>query len=164
VYEICYFQGIRQFHEIAGVRRTAGGQTMTSRVVETEHSLGKYNGELAEAVPDEEEWKLVVNATSGGKSFGDGNGAYYQAEYTGGDVCDHSDVTDSAVVAGSTGSRGLQRSSTARFYCGQRYDVQVSEDHTCHYIVEVKVPELCRHPLFRAPVSKKQVMKCLPVH
>jgi hypothetical protein len=38
----------------------------------------------------------------------------------------------------------------------------VKEDSTCYYIVKVSIPALCTHPLFQAPISKKQVVKCLP--
>jgi Glucosidase II beta subunit-like protein len=163
-YEICHKQGIRQFHAVTGMRRDNAGAKFTTTVVESEHILGKYDATTAETVPDKEEWMLVVNATSGGKTWGEGNGAYYEVEYTGGDICDHSDVTDAAIVAGSTSAGGgVERASTVRFFCGQAYDVAVNEDSTCHYVVQVKVPALCKHPLFRAPVVKKQVMKCLPV-
>ena len=104
-----------------------------------------------------------TGGTSGGNVWGEGSGAYYEIEYTGGDVCDHTDVTDSAIVAGSAigTSGGVERSSSVRFYCGEMYDVAVHEDSTCHYIVQVKVPALCQHRLFRAPSAKKQVIKCL---
>lgn len=165
-YEFCHKQGIRQFHEATVTRRNSAGAKVTSKVIESEHVLGNYDAAFDKAIADLEDWELVVNVTSvsGGKTWGEGNGAYYEVEYTGGDVCDHSDVTDAAIVAGSTGSGdGVERASAVEFYCGQAYDVSVNEDSTCHYVVQVKVPALCIHPLFRAPVAKKQVMKCLPV-
>lgn len=166
VYEICHKQSIRQFHEApAVVHQTSTGVKVTASTVESEHFLGLYDATTAEVIPDHEEWKLVVNVTTNGVGSGkEWGGAYYEVEYTGGDVCDHSDVTNAAIVAGSAGAGGgVERASTVRFYCGQSYDVSVREDSTCHYVVQVEVPALCKHPLFRAPVSKKQVMKCLPV-
>ena len=137
----------------------------------------------------QDEWKYVVNETSndggsGGSTAsgsnrqnqkhgtkGGGNGAYFELEYTLGTVCDDETVTDSAVVAGSSSSTGgksgnceqLYRSSSVRYYCGDSFEVAVNEDHTCHYVVTVKVPDLCEHPFFKAPVYKQQVIKCLPV-
>ena len=168
VYEYCHKERIRQFHEVTVMRKSGLSKAVPTRLVETEHTLGRYHAAVGEAdtIADdaEEEWKLVVNATIESKFYGDGNGAYYEMEYTGGDVCDHADVTESAVVAGGTGAEGgLERASTVRFYCGKEFGIAVNEDHTCHYIVDVKVPLLCEHALFRAPVSKKQIVKCLRV-
>jgi hypothetical protein len=92
-----------------------------------------------------------------------GNGAYFFEEYTKGDVCDHEDVTDSAVKAGSFGEGGIERATTVCYSCGTSLDMAVKEDSTCHYIVDISVPTLCDHPLFKAPISKRQVVKCLPV-
>ena len=91
------------------------------------------------------------------------NGSFYSQEYTKGDVCDHEDVTDSAIKAGEFGEGGIERATTVRYSCNSELDISVKEDSTCHYIVEISVPTLCYHPLFKAPVSKKQVVKCLPV-
>jgi hypothetical protein len=160
-YMFCHKQDIRQFHETSQ-KRAVGGTLVASRVVDAEHILGKYD-ETAVELPDDEEWKLVVNVTHDERDgWGEGSGAYYAVEYTGGDVCDHPDVTDSVIVAGLKGGI-VERSSTVQFFCGEYFDIAVNEDHTCHYIVRVKVPDLCYHPLFKAPVSRKQVMKCLPV-
>lgn len=162
-YEICHGKGIRQYHEVIGSHKSQSGATYTSRVVESEHFLGWFIPEDSENIyPNEDEWKHVVNVTDSAK--GEGNGAYFEIEYTAGDICDNSDVTDAAVIAGATGKGGsIARASSVRYFCGSAYDISVSEDSTCHYIVEVKVPDLCVHPLFKAPVSKQQVVKCLPV-
>jgi Glucosidase II beta subunit-like protein len=174
-YEICYKQSIRQFHESIGVIRSSVSARKAREVVESEHVLGVYDVSKEKFTIPDEEWRLVVNVTShgvsssgsgGGKSWGEGSGAYYEVEYIGGDVCDHTDVTDAAIVAGSTvGSiGGVERASSVRFFCGESYDVAVYEDSTCHYIVQVKVPALCQHRLFRAPSAKKQIIKCLPIN
>lgn len=164
-YELCYKSKIRQFHEIVGTRRNEVGALIMSKAVESEHILGKYDATLDEHKSWEDEWSIVVNSTA--ENHIEGGGTYYQVEYHGGDFCDHSDVTDSAIVAGkagATGSGGLARSSSVRFFCGPRLDIAVNEDSTCHYMVEVSVPDLCTHPLFREPVSKSQVVKCLPAY
>jgi len=149
----------------------------TSKSVDSEFILGMYDAEESEAYPREEEIYHVVNAT---ESLGDGNyggsssqpaagahrgnGAFYKQEYTGGDVCDDTDVTDAAIKAGNAGEDLIHRSTTVRFFCGQQLAIAgINEDSTCHYILEVTVPDLCYHPLFKAPTAKKQVMKCLPV-
>jgi Glucosidase II beta subunit-like protein len=158
-YELCHGQKVRQYHETVTTSKTKAGIPKMIKTVESEHILGLYKG--TEIKSKDEEWKNVVNVTK--KHTGTtGNGAYYEIEYTGGDVCDHADVTESAVVAGSHESDGVQRASSVRYMCGETMEIAVREDSTCHYIVEVRLPDLCDHPLFRAPVSKKQVVKCLP--
>jgi hypothetical protein len=177
VYEFCPGEYIRQFHETSLMDRMTGA---TSTAVETEHILGRFVPEDYAWVSKENEWKNVVNVTeidfgSGTKSSNKkknlifkasgrgGNGAYYTQEYTKGDLCDHEDVTDSAVKAGEFGEGGIERATSVRYSCGTYLEMTVKEDSTCHYIVEITVPTLCHHPLFRAPVSKKQVVKCIPM-
>jgi hypothetical protein len=148
-----------------------------STEVESEHILGKYNPKVYESTPKHMEWKNVVNATnlgigsknnkprarvSGAPTAHGGNGAYYFEEYPSGDVCDHEDVTDSAIKAGQVGEGGIERGTTVRYSCGNQVEMTVKEDSTCHYLVDVSIPALCAHPLFKAPVSNKQVVKCLP--
>lgn len=154
-YELCSFHDVRQYHEIAVASKTKSGGIVTTKKIETEHVLGRYKTDIFAHVPDDEEWRLVVNST-------EGDGAYVEIEYTDGDICDHPDVTDSAIVAGGAGAGGVARSSSIRYYCSDRYALTMKEDSTCHYIVDVKVPALCNHPLFKTPVAKKQQIKCLP--
>ena len=140
--------------------------------------MGRFQPESIQNILNEtDEWKLVVNATDKKNKLGGGGVAikasvYFEVEYQDGDICDHADVTESAIIAGGAvagaakskkpgGGGGLARSSSVHYYCGDKYDVSVSEDSTCHYLVKVNVPDLCRHPLFAAPVSKKQIVKCL---
>lgn len=137
-----------------------------SKTLETEHLLGQYDPAEATKYPGED-WRFVVNATKDDPQksllYG-GNGAYFEVEYPDGDVCDNADVTDAAIVAGTSagGSGSIARSSSVRYSCGPSYGITVNEDATCHYVVHVAVPDLCRHALFKAPVAKKQVVKCLP--
>ena len=140
--------------------------------------MGRFQPESIQNILNEtDEWKLVVNATDKKNKLGGGGVAikasvYFEVEYQDGDICDHADVTESAIIAGGAvagaakskkpgGGGGLARSSSVHYYCGDKYDVSVSEDSTCHYLVKVNVPDLCRHPLFAAPVSKKQIVKFL---
>ena len=172
VYELCPGRYVRQFHETTMMDRISG---VASTAVDTEHILGNYAKEDHETHPNDEEWKHVVNSTIGGDLFSSllypdastgggkgGNGAYYYQEYTNGDVCDHEDVTESSIKAGAVGGGHVYRACTVQYSCGNRLEMNVKEDHTCHYIVEVTVPSLCGHPLFKPPISKKQVLKCLP--
>ena len=140
---------------------------------DSEFILGKFDATVHESVTKEMDWQHVVNATDLGidsrqtkgratPTAHGGNGAYYFQEYTSGDVCNHQDVTDSAIKAGQVGEGGIERATTVRYSCGNQLDITVKEDSTCHYILDVSIPELCYHPLFKAPVSKKQVVKCLP--
>lgn len=167
-YEFCHTRRIRQFHEEIVSEKTSTGGVLMTRRVDTEHILGQYNPKLGEVYP-EEDWKLVHNVTDAPTAaqsvsfFGKGNGAYFEMEYPGGHVCDHTDVTDAAIIAGSAGAGGVERSSSVRYSCGHVPSISVREDATCHYVVHVQVPELCTHPLFMAPVAKRQVVKCLAV-
>jgi hypothetical protein len=162
-YEYCHSKNVRQFHEEIGSRQGNSGSLYISRVVQSENILGKYvaSPEDGSRITPENEWMHVVNASDTEK--GGGNGAYYETEYMNGDVCDHSDVTDAAVIAGSAKSQSIARSCSVRYYCGSNFFVSVNEDSSCHYIVEVTVPDLCEHALFKAPVTKQQVAKCLLV-
>lgn len=101
----------------------------------------------------------------GGGSQPGGNGAVYVQEYLHGDVCDHEDVSESVIRRGGDITDGIvERSSTVRFLCGSKLEiVNVQEDETCHYILDVSVPGLCEHELFRPTMTKTQVVKCLPV-
>mmetsp|Transcript_9813 Transcript_9813/g.27226 ORF Transcript_9813/g.27226 Transcript_9813/m.27226 type:complete len:596 (+) Transcript_9813:71-1858(+) len=160
-YEICHKNNIRQYHEVLGSRKNKNGAIYTSRSIEADHNLGNYQSKFAAIVP-EDEHKFVVNATD---KKGGAPKPYFELEYVGGDICDHSDVTESAIVAGSTEStqKGIFRASSVRYQCGEIYEISVSEDSTCHYIVWVELPDLCQHPLFKVPTAKKQVFKCLHV-
>ena len=173
-YEICHGTNIRQFHENHLLDSTTG---TTSKAVEAENILGLYDSEGLESFPTDHEIDFVVNATD---DLGDddfrlvatkskaiptrGNGAYFKQEYIGGDVCVTKDITDVAIKAGTVAEGSMKRATTVRFFCGNRVELtQVNEDSTCHYIIDVIIPDLCFHPLFKAPVVKQQVMKCLPV-
>jgi Glucosidase II beta subunit-like protein len=172
-YEYCHRKHVRQYHETISINIETG---LASAGTEDIYMLGFYNEDL-DSYPDEEEWKHLVNNTlspSGtssdgatGSKNGGGTGtqvaAYLSTEYTGGDVCDDSDVTDAAIKAGSVGGGRIERACSVRYMCGSDFDVRVNEDHTCHYVVEVTIPDLCDHPLFKAPVAKKRVVKCVPV-
>lgn len=159
-YEICHKQQIRQYHEATTTRRNEMGALFVARVMETEHVLGRFQEDSIVTTLWGDEGSIVVNSTA--VKHIDGGSTYYEIEYIGGDFCDGSDVKDSAIVAGAAGSGGLTRASSVRYFCGPRLDVVVNEDSTCHYTVEVAVPDLCVHPLFIEPVSKRQVVKCLP--
>jgi len=161
---------VRQFHETDKFDPKSGSY---SRVPESIHLLGAYSKEDLEGFPDEDEPKYVTNP-SGEKEQQLGVnkksgikhdvGAYFVQEYTHGDVCDHSDVTDAAIKAGNVGEGGIERATTVRYFCGEKFEMRrVDEDSTCHYVVDISVPDLCEHKLFKVPVVKKQVIKCLPV-
>mmetsp|Transcript_8021 Transcript_8021/g.11570 ORF Transcript_8021/g.11570 Transcript_8021/m.11570 type:complete len:176 (-) Transcript_8021:191-718(-) len=172
MYKFCYGGQIRQIHEGDTVDPKTGQPT---RFIETQHVLGGFSVVLDE-FPDEEEANYVVNHAKGheGSATADviartegsrsRTGAYFVQEYTGGDVCDDSDVTESAIKSGNVGEGDVHRATTVRYFCGNGYQLlNVNEDSTCHYIVDVAVQDLCDHPLFKAPVPKKTVLKCLPV-
>lgn len=143
-----------------------------STTTETQHFLGRYDA--ASELPKDAESQRIVNTTmsqtgttikakgrSGAPLAHGGNGAYFYQEYINGDVCDNEDVTDSAIRGGEVGEGLVERSTTVRYGCGSLLAMTVKEDSTCHYVADVTVPALCQHPHFRAPVSKRQVIKCI---
>lgn len=152
----------------------------------------KDSGNSFEDYPREDEHLHVINATSESSSAADtdivnrkgssharnrgigdstpknkkqpgGNGAVYVQEYNHGDICDHEDVAGSVIRGGDVVHGSIERLSTVRFSCGKHPElVDIKEDSTCHYILDVNVPELCQHELFKAAKTKTQVVKCLP--
>eukprot|EP00978_Attheya_sp_CCMP212_P049336 scaffold651407_cov63-Attheya_sp.AAC.2 len=157
---------------------------MSIQSIETEHLLGLYDASV-KVYLNEEEHNYVVNVTetTGNVHTGNaklvkkknsgttapptlthgGNGAVYVQEYIFGDTCDQSDVTDSSIKGGNVVDGGIERSTSVRFGCGNEFGLMnINEDSTCHYQLEVSVPDLCDNPLFKAPVIKTQVIKCLP--
>jgi hypothetical protein len=180
-YEFCHAKNIRQYH-VENLIDAATG--FPAQRIESEHLMGLYegSGNSIDDYPNEEEHLHVVNAAGGSSDLGGirnnmnknsdrqrpaaagGNGAVYEQEYKRGDVCDHEDVALSVIKGGNVLKGSVGRSSTVRFMCGKRWElIDVKEDSTCHYLLDVTVPELCQHSLFRAPVTKTQVVKCLPV-
>jgi hypothetical protein len=157
--EFCHGEHIRQFHE-GNVFDPVSG--ITSRQIESQYFLGYYDEETAEDFPDEDEIKYVVNMTevqanSKKKNRQRGSGAYFYQEYIDGQECDGSDP-DVRTKA------GIKRATTVRFFCGPKYEIaSVNEDSTCHYVMDVTVPDLCEHPLFQAPEDRKQIIKCSPL-
>lgn len=175
-YELCHTRHVREFHGANKIDMVTG---VSRQVVEEENMLGHYDVDVLEGYPDEDEVNYVINATDSDmgpkkRKFGKpasspspdagGNGAVFVQEYLHGDVCEDPDVTDSVVKAGGIVDGGIQRATTVRFSCGKNYElVKVNEDSTCHYVFDVTVPALCKHPLFKAPVVKTQVVKCLAI-
>ncbi|GKY91368.1 hypothetical protein MPSEU_000109000 [Mayamaea pseudoterrestris] len=165
-YEFCHGSRVRQFHIEFTTSKTVTELPFAAHVVASEHILGNFQQEQSESYLSEHEHKSVVNATATNRGADKGgNGAYFEVEYASGDVCDESEVTERAIVAGGVSSSGskISRSSSVRYYCGHSFTLSVNEDSTCHYVVEVTVPDLCHHALFKAPAMVKQVVKCLPV-
>ena len=163
IYELCHGQHVHQFHEGNVFDPETG---LTSMQIETEYVLGIYDEEASESFVREDEIKYVVNVTEFDKAasvimqakrINRGNGAYFYQEYTDGQVCDGNDPD-------VKNKGGVPRSTTVRFYCGTTYELSnVNEDSTCHYVMDVTIPDLCEHPLVKKSADKKQVIKCLPI-
>ena len=169
-YNFCYQSSAYQFHESVDLDLEKGVMKTT---IEAKHVLGKYDPVTSEGFPKEDEVKHIIFPQGYlNDGFETGNGresmgldsAYYVQEYTHGDICEGDDVIDSAIKGGEVGEGVIQRSSTIRFFCGvNRELVRINEDHTCHYIIDIAVPELCAHKYFERPHIKKHAVKCLPV-
>jgi len=179
-YEFCHSRLAREFHvEVSLDPKT--GKSIVS--VEDENKLGLFDvtsglypkSEEHLHVLDLDVWdsnnKENKNKQQGSSTFykSNANGGITPAfiqEYPNGDICTHPDVIDAAVKGGTltTEGSGVQRSTTARFTCGPKFElVNVEEDSTCHYLFDITVPDLCNHPLFRPAVLESRVLKCLPV-
>jgi len=147
-YELCHMRHARQFHASTAVDAATGLATV---VIESDHKLGLFDmSNLLSPYPDDHEVMHMENERTAN--------AVFVMDYINGDMCDNSDdVKDESL-------KKVARATTVKFSCGKNYElVRIEEDRTCHYVFHVTVPELCRNPLFRAPVLKEQVVKCLPV-
>jgi hypothetical protein len=165
-YEFCHGVHVRQYHEGKVLDARSG---VTSVQIEAQYLLGKYDADQLESFEREDEIKYVVNVTELEKAMASavkvaavknqqrGSGAYFYQEYTDGQECDGNDPD-----VGTKG--GVPRATTVRFYCGPTLLLSnVNEDATCHYMIDVTIPDLCEHPIFRKPADKKRVIKCLPL-
>lgn len=156
-YQLCHRKHVRQYHDAQVFDPNTG---ITSQQLEVEYTLGRYDVETSDGVGPTDEIRYVVNVTeldNPGKVANRGNGAYFYQEYTNGQICsgDDPDVKDKG---------GTPRSVTVRYYCGPTFAISnVNEDSTCHYIMDVTLPDLCENPLFKKPAEKKQIIKCLPM-
>ena len=146
-------------------------------LIESENTLGIFDPVAAERYPNEDEVQYVVfpqgiyeeDAKSGTESTPTPQtsgleSAYFYQEYTSGDVCEGEDVIDSAIKGGEMGEGVIQRSTTVRYFCGDKRElIKINEDHTCHYIIDISVPELCSHKFFEIQHIDKHAVKCMPV-
>jgi hypothetical protein len=156
----CHKQYIRQFN---GIEKVTGKASFTSKDPDdyTQYLLGYYNISM-DPLSGPEEWRRIVNKTnawlegSHGSVARGGNGAYFEAEYTNGEMCVLENPSDGDLAT-------MERASTVRLSCDSALKVSVREDRTCHYIVEVKIPYLCQHPLFKPALTRKSLVKCLRV-
>ncbi len=173
-YGFCHKTQIFQFHEDVSLDPiTAKANTK----IESRYILGKYDKKSSETFPVEEEIKHMylphsknddgnddINDKSSNTN-GEMADAYFVQEYLHGDTCEGSDVVDSAIKGGKLGDGKIERSTTVRFFCGsQKAIIRVDEDSTCHYVMDISVPELCVQKYFEIPHLKTQVVKCLPVN
>ena len=161
-YELCPGDVIRQYH-LAIVVNSATG--MTSYKKEDEYILGRHpsttndSSSDIDSDDDDDEWKYIVNGTDTTTK----TSSYYYEEYIGGDLCDLDEIAaENGGVGGGAGGK-IARAATVKYKCGKTLQMKVKEDSTCHYVVDVDVPELCHHPIFQQPVLKTPFLRCLPV-
>ena len=173
-YKFCYKGAISQFHESFDLDADRG---VMKALIESENTLGIFDPVAAERYPNEDEVQYVVfpqgiyeeDAKSGTESTPTPQtsgleSAYFYQEYTSGDVCEGEDVIDSAIKGGEMGEGVIQRSTTVRYFCGDKRElIKINEDHTCHYIIDISVPELCSHKFFEIQHIDKHAVKCMPV-
>ena len=169
-YSFCYQSSAYQYHESINLNVEKGAIEST---IEAKHVLGKYDPVTAERFPNEDEVKHIIFPQGDlNEGLENGNGlesmgldsAYFVQEYIHGDLCEGDDVIDSAIKGGEVGEGGIERSTTIRFFCGNKRElVRINEDRTCHYVVDITVPELCTQKYFERPHIKKHAVKCVPV-
>jgi len=173
-YLFCHKSHISQFHEITFRDMNSGTMKMK---IDQEYKLGLYNEEKLDGFSIDKEIKYVVqqqddNVSSNQFSVeksrtsldisdtGDMSPHYVQ-EYSDGDVCADKDTTLS-IQRGSFSGEKIERSTTVRFFCGNDRDiVRVNEDSSCHYVMDITVPELCSHKYFKVPLLTTQIVKCI---
>lgn len=168
-YNFCYQSSIYQFHESVDLDLDKGVMKTT---VEAKHILGKFDPIIAEGFPNDEEVNHIVfpeghmrdeqnNPAKQTESFEGLDNAYFVQEYTNGDVCEGEDVIDSAIKGGALNEGIVERSTTVRYFCGTKRELlKIYEDHTCHYVIDISVPELCSHIYFERSHIKKHAVKC----
>lgn len=142
----------------------------SENLIGTDHSIGGSGSIKKDAtdghISDQErrqkrELRRYLFGTRSSETSGRGNGAYYEIEYRDGDVCGEDQSED---LDDSSPTKGVKRSSTVRFFCGSTMNLaKVVEDRTCHYTLDVTIPELCHHQYFKVAKVKTQVVKCLPM-
>lgn len=137
------------------------------QVIDKQHTLGIY---VHNPLDDgEDEIRHIVkldlpNPSSSSDTLRAKKGLAFLQEYKFGDLCVGKDVDDTVIKGGVVGSETIERSASVRYFCGATFEIlDVSEDHTCHYNVDVSVPDLCAHSLFKTQKKEGQVIKCLPV-
>jgi len=156
-YEYCHKQYVRQF---SGVAKYKGIDLKD----DTQHLLGFYKAGDVDQLGKSYEWEHVVNVTD---EFGQnrqglergGNGSYLEVEYPKGELC----LLEDAKASDTSRETNMERSVSVRYSCALDFSVSVQEDSTCHYVAEITLPPLCRHPLFRPLVQKQRSIKCLPI-
>jgi len=181
-YEFCHGKHVRQFHSQTIVDSTTSKHRT---VIETQHNLGYYESPN----PFKSDVDFIFNSTilSRGRERdvnhpNDNNDAdhnnidgyakpiinpgnvykYYEMEYKRGDTCAHTDEDESTLT--NSFPEGIDRATAVRFSCGEKYELlNINEDSTCHYIMEITVPDLCNHPSFHVEVKEEPVyvVKCL---
>eukprot|EP00816_Leptocylindrus_hargravesii_P004398 CAMPEP_0196813612 /NCGR_PEP_ID=MMETSP1362-20130617/37897_1 /TAXON_ID=163516 /ORGANISM="Leptocylindrus danicus, Strain CCMP1856" /LENGTH=584 /DNA_ID=CAMNT_0042189929 /DNA_START=52 /DNA_END=1806 /DNA_ORIENTATION=+ len=163
-YEFCHKLHVRQFHpKTINVSKSGKPQV----VIDKQHTLGLYIQNLDD---NEDEIRQLVkvdlpNSSSSSDSLRTKKGLAFLQEYKSGDLCVGKDVDDTVIKGGVVGSETIERSASVRYFCGTSFGIaDVSEDHTCHYVIDVSVPDLCTHSLFRTQKKEGQVVKCLPVN
>ncbi|CAB9517061.1 Protein OS-9 homolog [Seminavis robusta] len=160
-YEYCHKHYIRQFHGPENASGKAKPNFKKTNPADDTHFLLGYYNKDRDPLSEPEEWRHIVNRTSDtlleglhGTVRHGGNGAYFELEYTNGEVCLLEDPSENEFPA-------MERACTVRLSCDSTFAVSVQEDSTCHYIVEVTIPSLCRHPLFKPATTRKRIVKCL---
>ena len=176
----CHKSILHQYHEEVSLDKLT---EKSSSKNESRFLLGKYDKTSSESFPVDKEQehmylpyknKKIIDSesqidgsidaeiTNKNDNFG-AEDPYFSQEYIHGDTCEDIEVVDSAVKGGKYGDEKIERSSTVRFFCGShKAIIRVHEDSTCHYIVDIAVPELCLQKFYEVPHLKTQVVKCLP--
>merc|ERR1719401_1251842 len=163
-YEFCFDRHLRQYHVQTLIDPRAGKQR---NIIDTQHLLGVYQKPSHKKDMDEDDDENLIRnystTTNKDLTYSHDIKTYYELEYPNGEQCLHKEDAGS-----TTGDfpEGLERSTTIRFSCGKRYEIlSVNEDSTCHYKMEVSVPDLCLHPKFHVEKTKQKHydIKCLPV-
>ncbi|CAG8537639.1 13127_t:CDS:2, partial [Ambispora gerdemannii] len=150
-YEYCHLNHIRQFHQIL----EASGTILTEDPNAASYYLGRYDPKQATLPPSEKVDKQGQHTQEqlGTEVQATGEKKYLVLRWSDGTTCDLT---------------GKPRKVEIQFHCSPQLREDnialIKETNTCHYLVVINTPRLCRDPAFQSKSSSKvNPIECNPV-
>ncbi|CAG8526345.1 3779_t:CDS:2, partial [Ambispora leptoticha] len=150
-YEYCHLNHIRQYHQIL----EAGGQMYIEDPNAASYYLGRYDPKQATLPPSEKVGKQgqYTQEQVATEVQASGQKKYLVLRWSDGTTCDLT---------------GKPRRVEIQFHCSHQtredHIALIKETNTCHYLVVIHTPRLCRDPAFQSKSSSKiNPIECNPV-